>query len=153
MLYLTIIGGAFIVWLILVVLFTPHIPYHVEGDIDARSAHFVQVLESTLQTTMTRGNRMEVFTNGTRSIRRCSTAIRGAQETVNLECYIFKDGEIGRQFIEALSDRARHGVRVTDRLRRDWQSRRLPSCQSSAARRGLPRRTLSAHDAGIAWVG
>ena len=41
MLYLTIIGGAFIAWLILAVLFTPHIPYHIEAPIDAaqRSLH------------------------------------------------------------------------------------------------------------------
>ena len=37
MLYLTIIGGAFIAWLILVMLFTPHIPYHIESDIDAET--------------------------------------------------------------------------------------------------------------------
>ena len=37
MLYLTIIGGVFIAWLILAVLFMPHIPYHIESAIDARS--------------------------------------------------------------------------------------------------------------------
>jgi hypothetical protein len=37
MFYLTVIGGAFIAWLILVTLFTPHIPYHLEGDLDATS--------------------------------------------------------------------------------------------------------------------
>ncbi len=40
-------------------------------------------------------------------------AIRGARETINLECYIFKKGEIGQQFIDALCERARAGVRVT----------------------------------------
>jgi cardiolipin synthase len=40
-------------------------------------------------------------------------AIRGARETVNMECYIFKKGEIGERFIEALCERARAGVRVT----------------------------------------
>jgi cardiolipin synthase len=113
MLYLTIIGGTFIAWLILVALFTPHIPYHVEAGVDARSEHFVQVLESTLQTTMTQGNRVRVFTDGTGFYPAMLDAIRGAQETVNLECYIFKSGPIGEQFIDALSDRARHGVRVT----------------------------------------
>ena len=37
MLYLTIIGGAFIAWLIFVTLFTPHIPYHIEAEIDGTS--------------------------------------------------------------------------------------------------------------------
>ena len=30
-----------------------------------------------------------------------------------MECYIFKKGEIGDQFIDALCERARAGVRVT----------------------------------------
>ena len=48
--YLTIIGGAFIAWLILVSLFTPGIPYHSEAPIDARSDHFTYVLESICNT-------------------------------------------------------------------------------------------------------
>ena len=47
MLYLTIIGGAFLAWFVLALLFTPHIPYHIQSAIDARSDHFVHVLEST----------------------------------------------------------------------------------------------------------
>lgn len=113
MLYLTIIGGAFVTWLILVMLFTPHIPYHIETGIDARSEYFTQVLESTLLTTVTAGNKVEVLTNGGQFYPAMLAAIREASETVNLECYIFKDGRIGRQFIEALAERARHGVRVT----------------------------------------
>lgn len=44
MLYLTIIGGAFIAWLILAMLFTPAIPYHVEAPVDPASDHFIHVL-------------------------------------------------------------------------------------------------------------
>ena len=40
-------------------------------------------------------------------------AIRRARETINMECYIFKTGEIGEQFVDALCERARAGVRVT----------------------------------------
>jgi cardiolipin synthase A/B len=113
MLYLTIIGGAFIAWLILVVLFTPHIPYHIEGDLDATSEHFVRVLESTCLVTLKDGNKVEVFTNGSAFYPAMLDAIRGARETINLECYIFKKGKIGDAFVEALTERARAGVRVT----------------------------------------
>jgi cardiolipin synthase len=113
MLYLTILGGAFIVWLILVVLFTPHIPYHIERDLDATGDHFVRVLESSCLVTLTTGNRVEVLTNGDRFYPAMLAAIRGARETINMECYIFKKGHIGDQFIEALAERARAGVRVT----------------------------------------
>lgn len=112
LLYLTVIGAAFLVWLVFVALFAPHIPYHVGTEVDARGQHFIQVLESTLQTTMTRGNDVAVFTNGERFYPAMLDAIRGARESINLECYIFRDGEIGRQFIDALRDRAHQGVRV-----------------------------------------
>src|SRR5205085_3749248 len=39
-------------------------------------------------------------------------AIRAAKRTINLEFYIFWDGEIGRTFAEALAERARAGVQV-----------------------------------------
>jgi cardiolipin synthase len=113
MLALTIVGGAFVAWLILVMLFTPHIPYHIEADVDSASNHFSHVLESLCQTTLEPGNRVEVFTNGERFYPAMLQAIHEARETINLECYIFKKGEIGGQFITALAERARAGVRVT----------------------------------------
>jgi cardiolipin synthase A/B len=113
MLYLTIIGGAFIAWLILVVLFTPHIPYHIEAPIDGTSDHFIHVLESTCHTTLENDNQVDVFTNGDEFYPAMLDAIRGARETINLECYIFKKGEIARQFLEALAGRARAGVRTS----------------------------------------
>jgi cardiolipin synthase A/B len=113
MLYLTIIGGGFIAWLILVTLFTPAIPYHIEKPIDPASDHFIHVLESACNTTLKHGNTIGVFTNGTSFYPAMLDAIRTARETVNMECYIFKRGEIGDQFIRALAERARAGVRVT----------------------------------------
>jgi len=113
MLYLTIIGGAFITWLIVALLFTPHIPYHVQGRIDATSDHFVHVLESTCQTHLEHGNCVEIFTDGAQFYPAMLAAIRGARETINMECYIFKKGAIGDAFVDALSHRARAGVRVT----------------------------------------
>jgi cardiolipin synthase A/B len=113
MLYLTIIGGAFIAWLIIAALFTPHIPYHIEADVDACSEHFVRVLESTCQTHLEPGNHVEILTDGDVFYPTMLDAIRAARETINMECYIFKKGAIGDAFIEALSDRAKAGVRVT----------------------------------------
>lgn len=113
MLYLTIIGGAFVCWLILATLFTPHIPYFVEAEVDARSDHFVRVLEATCQTHLEHGNTVEIFTNGDRFYPAMLEAIAGARETINIECYIFKTGEIGDQFVDALYERAKAGVRVT----------------------------------------
>jgi len=113
MFWLTIVGGAFITWLIVAMLFTPHIPYHIEAAIDARSDHFVHVLESTCQTHLQDGNRVDILTNGECFYPAMLDAIRGARETIHMECYIFKKGEIGDAFVDALCNRARAGVRVT----------------------------------------
>ena len=113
MLWLTIVGGAFLTWVVLAMLFTPHIPYHIEADIDARSDHFIHVLESTCQTRLEAGNGVEIFTNGDRFYPAMLDAIRAATETINMECYIFKKSDIGDQFVEALCERAQAGVRVT----------------------------------------
>jgi len=111
--FLTIVGAAFIAWLVLALLFTPHIPYHIEADIDACSDHFIHVIESTCHTHLETGNRVEILTNGDTFYPAMLQAIRGARETINMECYIFKESEIGRMFIAALAERARAGVRVT----------------------------------------
>ena len=113
MLYLTIIGGLFVAWLIVAILFTPHIPYHIEADMDATSDHFIHVLESICQTHLEPGNRVDVLTNGDTFYPAMLDAIRGARETINMEAYIFKLGVIGDQFVEALCERAAAGVRVT----------------------------------------
>src|SRR4029453_5388046 len=39
-------------------------------------------------------------------------AIRARRHSVNLEAYIFQKGEVTRRFLEALTERARAGVRV-----------------------------------------
>jgi len=113
MLYLTIIGGAFIAWLILAMLFTPAIPYHVESRVDPASDHFIHVLESTCHTTLEQHNQVDILTNGDQFYPAMLDAIHRARETINIECYIFKDGEIGQRFVDALSARARAGVRVS----------------------------------------
>ncbi len=113
MLYLTIIGGAFIAWLIVVTLFTPGIPYHVETRVDVCSEHFVRVLESTCHARLEPGNRVEILTDGTAFYPAMLDAIKGARETINMECYIFRPGTIADRFIDALVERAKAGVRVT----------------------------------------
>jgi len=113
MLWLTIVGGAFLTWVIVAMLFTPHIPYHIEAEIDARGDHFIHVLESTGQTHLEAGNRVDILTNGDRFYPAMLDAISRARETINMECYIFKKGDIGQAFVDALCERARAGVRVS----------------------------------------
>lgn len=112
-LWLTIIGGIFVGWLILVFLFAPHIPYHIQENVDSTGDQFIHVLESTCHTMLETGNRIEIFTNGTEFYPAMLDAVRAARETINMECYIFHMGDVAQQFIDALVERARAGVRVT----------------------------------------
>jgi cardiolipin synthase len=60
-----------------------------------------------------RGNRIEILTNGPQFYPAMVEAIRNARETVNMEVYMFKQGEAADRFIVALSERARAGVKVS----------------------------------------
>src|SRR5258708_30906736 len=148
MLYLTIIGGAFITWLILALLFTPHIPYHIEGTIGAGSDHFGQVLEWTCQTHLQDGNDLDIFTNGDQFYPAMLEAIRSARETINMECYIFKKGAIGDAFVDALCERASAGVRVTlvmDAIGSFGAFRKLPKPLRAAGARVAAYQTFTWH--------
>jgi len=58
------------------------------------------------------GNRVQNFENGDEIFPAMLSAIRGAEHTITFESYIYWSGRIGREFAEALKERARAGVRV-----------------------------------------
>ena len=64
------------------------------------------------------GNKVEALLNGDQIFPSMLKAIRGARETINFESYIYWSEDIGREFAEALSERARAGVKV--HLLIDW---------------------------------
>ena len=79
---------------------------------------FAHELGAMLGPAMLGGNRVQVLKNGDQIFPPMLRAIRSAQTTITFESYIYWSGEIGREFAEALSERARHGVRVHVLL--DW---------------------------------
>ncbi|HEY0916892.1 MAG TPA: cardiolipin synthase [Solimonas sp.] len=64
------------------------------------------------------GNHIDDLQNGDEIFPAMLAAIRAAQRTITLETYIYWSGEVGRQFAEALSERARNGVAV--KVMVDW---------------------------------
>jgi cardiolipin synthase A/B len=64
------------------------------------------------------GNKVEVLLNGDQIFPAMLKAIRGAKQTINFETYIYWSEEIGKEFADALSERARAGVKV--HLLIDW---------------------------------
>lgn len=61
---------------------------------------------------MVPGNQGAVLSNGDQIFPEMLQAIRGARHSINMEMYIFDEGEIGSQFAEAMAERARAGVEV-----------------------------------------
>ncbi len=64
------------------------------------------------------GNEVTDLQNGDQIFPAMLAAIRAAQRTVTFETYIYWSGDIGQQFADALSERARAGVKVHVLL--DW---------------------------------
>lgn len=108
----TFVGVAFALWFVLVVLFTPRIDYQVGTPLRPDSDEFLHVIQSTCQTHVHGGNRVEILTNGSQFYPAMLDAIRAARFSVNLEAYMFNPGEVADRFVEALVERARAGVEV-----------------------------------------
>ena len=111
--WLEVAGAVFLAWLVLVFLFTPGINYHLSHRTPVHDVGFLYTVQSACQAALHHGNEVRVFTNGPAFYPAMLEAIRGASRSVNMECYIFQPGRIADQFVEALSERARHGVNVT----------------------------------------
>jgi cardiolipin synthase len=58
------------------------------------------------------GNRVDALVNGDRIFPSMLEAIRGARKSITFESYIYWSGNIGKEFVAALSERARAGVAV-----------------------------------------
>jgi cardiolipin synthase len=111
--WLEITGGVFLAWLVLVFLFTPGINYHLFERTSVHHKDFLYTIQSTCQAALHHGNRVTILTDGEAFYPAMLDAIRSAKRSINMECYIFHDGTIATQFIDALSERARNGVNVT----------------------------------------
>jgi len=86
--------------------------YHMKHQFGVHDLAFLQTMNALTGASMTPGNRAEILKNGVQIFPSMLAAIRTAQKTINLEFYIFWDGEVGRMFAEALAERARAGVAV-----------------------------------------
>jgi len=75
-------------------------------------AQFRREMSVLLGPSVLSGNRVVDFQNGDEIFPAMLEAIHGAQKTINFETYIYWSGEIGQKFADALSERARAGVKV-----------------------------------------
>ena len=83
-----------------------------------REPQFLRSMGSLLGPPIVPGNRVTALCNGDEIFPAMLEAIREARQTICFETFIYWSGSIGREFAEALSERARAGVKVHVML--DW---------------------------------
>ena len=79
---------------------------------------FVRSMGVLLGPAIVGGNRVTALQNGDEIFPAMLEAIRGATRSISFETYIYWSGQVGREFAEALAERARAGVQVHVLL--DW---------------------------------
>ena len=79
---------------------------------------FLRSMGSLLGPGISEGNQVVMLANGDEIFPSMLEAIRSAQRTITFETYIYWSGSIGKEFADALSERARAGVRIHVLL--DW---------------------------------
>jgi cardiolipin synthase len=87
--------------------------YEVTAHYSASSPEFQQAAGSLLGPGFVAGNSITTLANGGRIFPAMLGAIRAAKHSINIETYIYYDGQIGREFTAALAERARAGVKVS----------------------------------------
>ncbi len=103
---------ALVVWMLLVLLFTPRIDYQVTTPLRPDSDEFLHVLQATCQATIQGSNQVEILTNGAQFYPALHDAILQARASIHLEAYIVQPGDAADMLINAMMARARAGVAV-----------------------------------------
>jgi cardiolipin synthase len=73
---------------------------------------FVRAMGALLGPPLTGGNRAQTLLNGEQIFPAMLDAIEGAKKSITFETYIYWSGKTGKRFADALSARAKAGVRV-----------------------------------------
>lgn len=90
----------------------------IESTYGTHDRQFVRSMGSLLGPALVEGNRVTELINGDAIFPAMLGAIRQARETITFETFIYWSGRIGQEFADALSERARAGVKVLILL--DW---------------------------------
>lgn len=94
------------------------IEHPIESPYGVADPQFVRTLGTLLGPSLLRGNAVTELLNGDQIFPAMLGEIRKAEKTITFESFIYWSGEIGKEFADALSERARAGVRVLVLL--DW---------------------------------
>jgi cardiolipin synthase len=109
----TIVAAIIIAGWVLIFLFRPSQRYRVQAPAaPLESAEYWHMLESITSSRIEPKNKITVLPNGENFYKAELEEIAKAQHSVNIEAYIFKKGDVTKRLMDALVERARHGVQV-----------------------------------------
>jgi cardiolipin synthase len=94
------------------------VDYRIPTAFAVDSAEFQSAVGHLLGPPLDAGNHVVEYQNGDQIFPAMLNAIANAKKTIGFETYIYWSGEIGQKFADALSERARAGVKVHVIL--DW---------------------------------
>ena len=94
------------------------IRYELTHQFAVDDPQFLRCMAQLLGPAILSGNRVTALQNGDQIFPAMLEAIRSAEKSITFETYIYWSGDIGRQFSDALCERARAGVKVHVLL--DW---------------------------------
>jgi cardiolipin synthase A/B len=99
---------------VFIALFGPGLGYKVSAGVNSAndSDEFLHMLQALVDAKINRNTSLTVFTNGRNFYEEELRGISRAERTINLEAYIFHEGEISRRYLAAMEKRARAGVKV-----------------------------------------
>ena len=88
------------------------IQYHLEPKYTVADPQFLRSMEYLMGPSIRPENQVTALVNGDQIFPAMLAAVRGAQKTITLETYIYWSGDIGKEFTDALCERAHAGVKV-----------------------------------------
>src|SRR2546430_5116393 len=99
---------------ILILLFQPGLRYKLSNipEQPLESGEYARLLEVLADAKLQQNSSIDVIANGEHFYPAELEAIRSAQKNINMEIYIFERGELTKQYVDALTERARAGVKV-----------------------------------------
>ncbi len=114
LLILSAIGATLVIGLIILNFATSNqkVKTVISREYAVNDPEFLRSMSAMLEPDIVPGNKVETLVNGDEIFPAMLEAIRGAKKTINLETFIYWSAPVGKDFADALSERARSGVKV-----------------------------------------
>src|SRR5688572_14549849 len=110
---LTVIGTILILLIVLnLSAAEKKIQYRVPTLYGVQDPQFERTMSQFLGPPLVAGNRVTSLLNGDQIFAAMLQSIRSAHRSITFETYIYWSGKIGREFADALAERARAGIKV-----------------------------------------